>query len=137
MNDPALTPPIASPFGAGSPSTAPVQVTRSWSEAPKILRHWVYPLLWLQIFSSILGMAISLLTDPLEESIVVAILAAIFIGLCFWLMRALKRGAPAAWTILFWLAIIGLLGFPIGTAISYYVLSKWSLPGTKAWFSRR
>jgi hypothetical protein len=82
--------------------------------------------------------AIGNLLDPDKGGVVatVAVLAlyGAFLAIYIWLFGALKQGNPAAWRAQRALAFLGLIGFPLGTIIYIYLLSKWSKPETKAWF---
>jgi hypothetical protein len=137
MNEPNPLPPIASPYGGGTPIQPPPLQPKEWANAPKIVKGWAYPLTWLGIIFLPLVIIMTFVTakDPIE-----AVIAAILYGILFcvdiWLNINLKRGTRAAWTGQIVLSAFGLLGFPVGTLIHRYVLSQWFKPDVKAWFGQ-
>ncbi len=110
---------------------APV-VIGDWKSAPKIVRNWAYQLSWLGIIFLPLLIVVGLFSS--QRSILVVVLYAALWGVDIWLNRALKKGAQSAWVAQIILSILGLLAFPVGTAIHAYVLSQWFKPETRAWF---
>ena len=148
MQPPYSAPPIPSPYG-GQPGFAPGQ-RGDWSTAPKVVKGWAYPLTWLGIIvlpmligvlllsGANFGMGPSIGSPPTSavERGVAALLYGVLLGVNIWLNRALKAGKPAAHTVQTVLSCLGLLAFPLGTAIHIYILTQWFRPEVKAWFGR-
>lgn len=132
-------PPLPTPDGnvfAPEPTLLPQR--GDWKSAPGIVRGWAYVVTWLNIIVTPLLAVVSLVdekTDAIEKGIFVFVLALVWI-FAIWLNRALKKGTPAGWTGQIIFSILGLLSFPIGTAIHGYILSQWFKPETKAWFGK-
>ena len=129
MND-FNQPPIPSPFEPLRPTTAFVlQAPRVWKDAPKIVKGWASPLMWLAIIVlpivilAILFGGISNIRQP-GERIGMAFFYLAFWAVAIWHNRSLKKGAPHAWVTRIVLSILGLCGFPLGTFINIYILSQ-------------
>ncbi len=131
-------PPIASPDGNVVPLPLVPTARGDWKTAPKIVRSWAYQLTWLGIviLPFIIFGALFSARSMGSERITIAVLYAILLAVDIWLNRALKKGAAAAWTVQIILSCLGLLAFPLGTAIHAYILSQWFKPETKAWFGQ-
>jgi hypothetical protein len=139
MNDYSPAP-IPDPFQR--PPQMP-QTPRDWKNAPSVVRGWAYPLTWLGIIGMAIFIGVSLLgysdpanaqPAPMIERVIEAAVYSVFLAATVWLNYALKKGIAAAWTVQLIFSILGLCGFPLGTAINVYILSQWSKPEVKAWF---
>ena len=113
---------------------------RTWSNAPSGVRD-ARALAWLGLLGSTLMLILTIiaLTSPdfrkeLGLNVIIEIVYSFFFPLYVWLLIALKRGVRAAYYVQMIVAIIGLIGFPLGTLINGYILYKWFRPETKAWF---
>jgi hypothetical protein len=113
---------------------------RTWSNAPSGVRS-ARALAWLgALFSGILLIvAVVMLISGALHGIGIAGIAmfaiySLFFPLYVWLLIGLKRGTAAAYWVQLVIAVIGLIGFPIGTLINGYILYLWFKPETKAWF---
>lgn len=132
-------PPIPMPDGNFSPRQQSTNVVRGdWANAPGVVKGWAYVLTWLNIVFTPLIMAVGFFDDKskMDEKIGVSLFLGIIWVAAIWLNRAMKKGSPAAWTAQIIFSAIGLLGFPIGTAINIYILSQWFKPEIKAWFGK-
>lgn len=117
---------------------------QEWQNAPRIVRD-ARLVNGLGVILCLLGVLAMVLTtlggerggdapnDPVTAFVLLAVYGGIAV-LLMWLIRSLKRGLAAAWTVQMVLSILGLLGFPLGTIIHGMILSRWFQPETKAWF---
>jgi hypothetical protein len=128
-------PPIPDPFQVPTP---PTLAERDWKNAPPVIKNWAYPLTWLGIIALPLVMLFPFIdtheSHDRGELIAMTTAYGVALAITVWLNRGLKKGTPAAWTVQFISSILGLCGFPLGTIINGYILSKWSKPEVKAWF---
>jgi hypothetical protein len=138
MQSPYSGPPIPSPDGQQHYS-APLPTRGDWKSAPGAVRGWAYPLTWLALIFLPFGILMSALGDARSgaaEKIGLVVFFCVLWAFEFWHNRNLKAGKGVAWTTQIVLSCLGLLGFPLGTAIHAYLLSQWFKPDVKAWFSR-
>jgi tetratricopeptide (TPR) repeat protein len=123
---------------AAEPAGAPAAAPRRLADAPQIVRS-IRSLYWLGIFLWSLGL-IGLLAARGEpdqspgETLVGLILATAILGVTIWLLWAVPRGHPAAFSVQLVVSALGLLGFPLGTILHGYILYCWLKPETRAWF---
>ena len=112
---------------------------RTWTNAPSGVRS-ARALAWLgAFFSGILSIVFVVLlfsggVKGANFSIINMAVYSIFFPFYIWLLFGLKRGDKTAYYGQMVISIIGLIGFPIGTLISAYILYQWFRPETKAWF---
>lgn len=115
-----------------------INTGRTWKNAPSGVRD-ARTLAWLGVIGSGLCLFI-LIAAFLNTGFAVALgspviwVEALLFPFYVWLLGALKRGATSAYYIQMVVSILGLMGFPLGTLISLYVLFKWFKPETRAWF---
>ncbi len=112
---------------------------RTWTNAPGGVRS-ARALAWLGAFFSGIVCIITLVLlfsgglkgNPI--SMVQLVVYSIFFPFYVWLLFGLKNGTKSAYYGQMVISLIGLIGFPIGTIISAYILYHWFRPETKAWF---
>jgi hypothetical protein len=113
---------------------------RTWSNAPSGVRSaralaWLATIItgFMLIFAVCMLVSGELLKMGIAGVLVFG-LYSVFFPFYVWLLVGLKRGTPAAYWVQLVIAVIGLVGFPIGTLIYAYILYLWFKPETKAWF---
>jgi uncharacterized membrane protein YeaQ/YmgE (transglycosylase-associated protein family) len=130
-------PPLPTPDGY-LPPVVSIQTGGDWKSAPKIVKNWAYQLTWVVLFFLTIGLLAGLFSvwESAGEKVFGVVFTGLIAALFLWLGRALKNGAPAAWTVQIIVSVIGLLFFPFWTLVNIYVLSQWFKPETKAWFGK-
>ncbi len=112
---------------------------RTWTNAPSGVRS-ARALAWLGAFFTCIiciTTCVLLLSGGLKGnpfSMIQLVVYSMFFPIYIWLLFGLKSGVKSAYYVQMAISIIGLIGFPIGTLISAYILYLWSRPETKAWF---
>lgn len=145
VDSPAETEYVAAPVpvltGADS------RPARDWGAAPAGARDARVFAIIGAVFYGLVGLlflVVGLFAESRSAAEAEENLARIFGGLFYiplvavnlWLVKAIKRGSPAAWVTQIVLSSVGVLGFPFGTIIHYQILRKWFTPENKAWFGR-
>jgi hypothetical protein len=137
MQSPTNHPPIPTPDGSYVPGPA-LSAGGDWKAAPKVVKNWAYHLTWLAIVLMPIVAIAAVMTGPMTVGAALGMIlfySAVW-ATNIWLNRSLKKGAPAAWVVQIVISVLGLLAFPVGSAIHGYVLSQWFKPETNAWFGR-
>lgn len=141
--NPYQPPPIASPDGRVAPPPIPNAansvVRGDYKTAPPIVKSArALALLTIIVGALFLVGALMIIdsTGSIEASARPLLLSILCVGMGGWLSFGHRQGQSVAWTGQVVLSAIGLTGFPIGTLIHGYLLSKWFAPEVKAWYGR-
>lgn len=132
-------PPLPTPDGnVFAPEPTPIVARGDWKSAPFVIRCCAYPLTWLGIIiPPCFVLFVFFQKSPVsEEKIFLTVLAGLCAFFAISLNDVLLTGKHSGWIIQLIVSVLGLLWFPIGTAINTYILSQWFKPETKAWFGK-